>query len=170
MDRFQQARFEPRRKSVRVDALAGFFDACEEPLWEVRGLDANELHRAQEAKSRHGTLAAILEAMKGEAGAQVDAMRKAMGLTKDTPGEVAKRLEMLVIGSVAPTIELQMAVKVARVAPVEFFDLTNTISELTGQGFDLVKPAAASQQTPASSPACDSPSSEAASCTSTAPT
>ena len=82
-------------------------------------------------------------------GDQAEAVRSALGLTKDTPGEIAKRLEMLVMGSVAPKIELPTAVKLAEAFPIEFLSITNRITELTGQGFDLVKPAAASQPIPA---------------------
>jgi hypothetical protein len=70
-----------------------------------------------------------------------------LGLIKDTPGEIAKRLEMLVMGSVAPAVSLPVAVKLAEAFPIEFLQLTNEISDLTGRGADLVKPQAASQPT-----------------------
>jgi hypothetical protein len=76
-------------------------------------------------------------------GDQAQALRKAIGLTNDTPGEIAKRLEMLVMGCVAPTLELPAAVKLAEAFPIEFLSLTNTISELTGQGYSLGEPKAA---------------------------
>jgi hypothetical protein len=77
------------------------------------------------------------------------AVRKALGLTADTPGEIAKRLEMLTLGSVAPAISLPVAVKLAEAFPIEFLTLTNEISELTGKGAEMVKPPAASQPTTA---------------------
>jgi hypothetical protein len=80
---------------------------------------------------------------------QTKAIREALGLTGDTPGEIAKRLELLVAGSVSPKIDLSAAVKLAEAFPIEFMVLTNKISELTGKGADLVKPGAASQTTPA---------------------
>ena len=76
-----------------------------------------------------------------------EAVRRALGLTKDTPGEIAKRLEMLVLGAVSPVLTLPQAVKLAEAFPVEFLVLTNEITALTGKGADLVKPAAASPQT-----------------------
>lgn len=163
-DRFEHAKFTPRTRVLLVETLAPFFDAGEKPEWTVRGLTANELHRALEAGKRQSSVEAIVAALATKAN-QAEAIRKAIGLTADTPGEMAKRLEMLVLGTVAPTIQLNHAVKLAEALPIEFLTLTNAITELTGQGADLVKPAAALPPTANSSPACESPSSEAASST-----
>ena len=148
LDRFERAKFAPRQQNVPVEALADFFAEGEAPVWVVRGLSANELHRAMEAATRQKSVEAVVRAI-AAGGDQVQAVRQALGLTADTPGEIAKRLEMLVMGSVAPKLELPTAVKLAEAFPVEFLSLTNTITELTGKGSDLVKPAAASQPTSA---------------------
>ncbi|MBP8101487.1 MAG: hypothetical protein KAY54_06325 [Burkholderiaceae bacterium] len=147
-ERFERAQFTARRQRVPVEALAAFFDEGEPAVWEVRGLSASELHRALEASRRQDSIESIVKAI-AASGDQAATVRRALGLTKDTPGEIAKRLEMLVLGSVAPLIELPVAVRLAEAFPIEFLSLTNTISELTGKGFDLVKPAAASQPTTA---------------------
>ena len=147
-DRFERAAFEPRRAKVPVPALAPFFDEGEAPEWEVRGLSAVELHRALEAGRRQNSVEAVVKAI-AASGDQAAAVRKALGLSKDTPGEIAKRLELLVLGSVAPAITLPQAVKLAESFPIEFLSITNEITDLTGRGFDLVKPPAASQTTPA---------------------
>ena len=147
-DKFERASFEARRTRVPVSALAQFFDDGEKPEWEVRGLSATELHRAIEAGRRQGSIDSIVKAIAAN-GDQASAVRKALGLSKDVPGEIAKRLEMLVLGSVAPAVTLPQAVKLAEAFPVDFLSLTNEITDLTGQGFDLVKPPAASPPTPA---------------------
>jgi len=148
-DRFETTKFEPRKTRVPVPALASFFDEGEVAEWEVRGLTASELHRAMEAGRRQSTVEGILKAL-SHSGDQVTALRAVLGLSTDTPSEVAKRLEMLVAGSVAPQVTLPQAVKLGEAFPIEFMLLTNEITELTGKGADMVKPAAASQQTPAS--------------------
>ena len=56
---------------------------------------------------------------------------------------------MLVMGCVSPVLELPAAVKLAEAFPIEFLSITNTISELTGQGYALGEPRAASQPTTA---------------------
>jgi hypothetical protein len=148
LTRFEQAKFESKKARVAVEALAPFFDEGEPAEWEVRGLTASELHNALEAEKRQGNIEAIVRAISTKQ-EQTKAIREALGLTGDTPGEIAKRLELLVAGSVSPKIELSVAVKLAEAFPIEFMVLSNKISELTGKGADLVKPGAASQTTPA---------------------
>jgi hypothetical protein len=148
LNRFEQAKFESKKARVAVEALAPFFDEGEPAEWEVRGLTASELHNALEAEKRQGNIEAIVRAISTKQ-EQTKAIREALGLTGDTPGEIAKRLELLVAGSVSPKIDLSAAVKLAEAFPIEFMVLTNKISELTGKGADLVKPGAASQTTPA---------------------
>ena len=145
-EKFERSKCEARRAKVPVPALSDFFDEGETPEWEVRGLSAVELHKAMEAGKRQGSIEAIVKAIAANQD-QAGAVRKALGLTKDTPGEIAKRLEMLVMGSVAPTIELPTAVKLAEAFPIEFLTLTNEITDLTGKGAEMVKPQAASQPT-----------------------
>lgn len=148
LDKFDRARFAPRTEKVAVESLASFFADDTAPEWEVRGLSAAELNNAMEAGKRQHSIEAIVKAM-AQGGDQVEAVRKALGLSKDTPGEIAKRLEMLVSGSVNPTIKLPTAVKLAECFPIEFLQLTNKVTELTGKGAELVKPTAASQTIPA---------------------
>lgn len=148
LNRFEQAKFESKKARVAVEALAPFFDEGEPAEWEVRGLTASELHNALEAEKRQGNIESIVRAIATKA-EQAQAIRSALGLNADTPGEIAKRLELLVAGSVAPKIDLSAAVKLAEAFPIEFMVLTNKISELTGKGADLVKPGAASQTIPA---------------------
>ncbi len=147
-DAFERAQFVARSARVPVPALAAFFGEGEAAEFEVRGLSAVELHRAMDAGARQSSIESIVKAI-AKSGDQAEAIRKALGLSKDTPGEIAKRLELLVAGSVAPALTLPQAVKLAEKFPVEFLSLTNTITELTGQGADLVKPPAASQTIPA---------------------
>ena len=148
VERFDRAELKPRTEVVEVEALAAFFGDGEPAQWTVRGLTATELHRAMEAGKRQNSVEAIVKAI-ASGGDQTAAVRKALGLTADTPGEIAKRLEMLVMGSVSPKVELPTAVKLAEAFPVEFLSLTNSITDLTGKGADLVKPEAVSQPTTA---------------------
>lgn len=148
LERFQRTKFAPRQRAIEVEALAPFFGPDEKPEWTVRGLTSSELHRAMEAANRQQSIESVVRAI-AAGGDQAEAVRKALGLTAGTPGEIAKRLEMLVMGSVSPAVDLPDAVKIAESFPIEFLSLTNAISELTGQGADLVKPAAASRPTTA---------------------
>lgn len=145
---FARAPLQRRRQTVPVPGLAAWFGEGEPAEFEVQGLTASELQRCFDAGKRHDNLGDVLKAI-ADGGDKVQLLRKAIGLSDDVPGEIAKRMEMLVVGSVSPRIELQTAVRLAEAFPVEFMELTNTITGLTGRGFDLGKPAAASQTSPA---------------------
>jgi hypothetical protein len=147
-DKFDATKFEHRTAEVQVDALAAYFDEGEPLVWKVRGMSATELYKTAEARNRQESTVAIVKAIANNVD-QVTAVRKALGLTSDVPGEIVKRLEMLVMASLAPKIELPTAVKLAEHFPIEFMLITNQITELTGRGADVVKPSAASQPTTA---------------------
>ena len=144
--KFERAKFEPRTESVTVAGLAPFFKEGSDPVFVVRGVTSIELHNATEASKRNTAVEAVVSALASKQ-EQVQAIRDALGMTGSTPGEIARRLELLVAGCVTPKLTLPMAVKIAEAFPVEFFDLTNRITILTGQGGCLVKPAAASRKT-----------------------
>ncbi len=145
LDRFERAKLEPRTERVLVPALAPFFEEGAEPVFVVRGVGATELHTAMEASKRQNAVETVVTALATQK-EQVQVIRRALGLAGDTPGEIAKRLELLVAGSVEPKLSLPQAVKLAEGFPIEFMQLTNAITVLTGQGCEVGKPAAASRK------------------------
>ena len=149
--RFAQAEFTPRTQAVPVPGLSAFFGKGEKPEWVVRSLTAAQLHNAIEAKQRQASVQTVVEAIAANTEKAIE-IKKALGLSGDQPGEIIKRLEMLVAGSVSPVVDMPTAVKLAGTFPLEFLSITSAVMELTGQGFDLVKPHAASRKTPASTP------------------
>jgi hypothetical protein len=143
--KFERAKFADRTKGVDVPALSDFFDD-DKCVWVVRGLNSNELHKAMVASQTQKALEQILKAI-SENKDQAQNAGNVLGIHGDTPGEIAKRLEMLTMGSVDPEITLPIAVKLAEKFPIEFLTLTNTITELTGMGFEYAKQKAASPET-----------------------
>ncbi len=146
-ERFKRAGYTPRVEEVPMPVLAEFFGEGEAAVFVVRGLSANELHLAIEAGARNRNVDAVVKAIASSAD-QVANIRQALGMSTDTPGEISKRLQMLVSGAVSPEIDDAVAAKLAETFPVEFYDLTNRITALTGQGASRVKPLASSQPTP----------------------
>jgi hypothetical protein len=65
---------------------------------------------------------------------KISALKSALGLSEKTPDDIARRIQLLVLGGVEPKFDQESAVRFCRVFPVEFFQLTNRITELTGQG------------------------------------
>jgi hypothetical protein len=152
IQKFLNAALKAREQSIDVPELAEWFGADEKPVWVVRGLTAAELGRANQAADKSGeNLRALVAAMAGS-GDKADAIRKTMGLSdEDVPTDVSRRIEMLAAGSVSPKIGSEnrdVAVRLAESFPTVFYNLTNHILNLTGQGAESGKPKR-SGQTPA---------------------
>lgn len=142
---FRRAKFEPRTAEVKVSALAGFFSDGEEPIFLVRGLEAAELQRCLEAKEKQEKIADVITQIAENAEAAQKMKEISGGLHKQTPAEVVKGIEMLTVGCVSPELTRTDSVKIAQVSAVEFLILYRRIATLTGEGYSLVKPEAASQ-------------------------
>ena len=135
LKKFQGATFTPREELVEVKDLHEFFPKGEKPFIKVRGLEGQELAQVHEALSKNKNISKLVDGLLSTQSTEMlAAVQEAIGITDKTPNEIAKRLEMLVIGSVEPKFTMDMAVKFCRVWPIEFYDVTNVISRLTGQG------------------------------------
>ena len=144
--KFTKQKFEHRTDDVEVPALEAWFDlpeveeGAEKPscLWRVRGLMGSEFARMMDSANKEANLTAIIEAI-SDNNSKVQELREAIGVGDDTPANLKKRLQQLVLGSVDPKIDDAIAVKLATNFPIEFYTLTNRITELTGLGLDIKK-------------------------------
>lgn len=121
---FEKAKMEFRTEDISVPAMAEWFEGA--PVWKVRGLSGNELGRCNEMADSRKNLTEILQ--------DLLVKKKDETPTDYVPQEVAKRIEYLMVGSVDPVCDLDMATKLNEVFPIEFRILTGKIIELTGQG------------------------------------
>jgi hypothetical protein len=145
-EKFRAAKFEPPTDAVEIPKLADFFKEGETPRFVVRGLNASEYQRAIEAGEKQKKLDGVIKAITTDR-VQVELIKQTLGNSTDTPSEIAKRQELLVQGSVSPKLNHADAAKLAEVCPVEFYELTNKITVLTGQGGSRVKPQPSSPAT-----------------------
>lgn len=142
LQRFLSAALQPRQEDVPVPELAEWFDGV--AVWTVRGLTAAELGRAnQSAENGMEAVRAMVAAMAGD-GDKASAIRRTLGLSdEDVPTDVSRRIEMLAAGSVSPAIGSEnrdVVVKLAETFPTVFYNLSNRIINLTGQGAEPGKP------------------------------
>lgn len=148
--RFMSTQFVPREEDVPVPDMKDFFEEDAKPVWRVKGLGGQELGVANASAERNRNMEAVLEGIVSAVSAKkAEAIRKLIGARDDVPDDIAKRLEMLVLGSVAPEVDVELAIKICRVYPVEFYDITNNINRLTGMGFDTKKKPSSSGKTQA---------------------
>jgi hypothetical protein len=136
--RFLSTTFAPRTADVAVPGLADWFGDGEPAVWTVRGQTANEVAVSIDAGNKQRNIDSIVKAIAANSD-QVEELRRAIGVSKDTHADIVKRLEMLTQCSVEPSITLDVAVKLAEARPIEFYALTNKILHLTGEGMDVKK-------------------------------
>jgi len=144
LQKFLQEQFTPRTETILVPELAGFFEKGQKPEWTVRGVTGAELGRAKQSAERsQEALKSLVEAMAGK-GSKAEALRRTMGISdEEVPADISYRIEMLATGSVSPKLgpdSRDVAVRLAETFPTVFYNLTNRILSLTGQGSELGKP------------------------------
>jgi hypothetical protein len=141
---FKKAKFTARTEDVPVPDMAGFFTGLkpqEIPVWTVRGLTGNELGNCNESAERNRKIGAILEGLVSPSKKDISkAVKDMCGIGDNVPQDIAKRISILVTGSVKPKIDQELAVKICKTFPIEFFQLTTKITLLTGQGHVPGKP------------------------------
>ena len=137
--RFMAAQMAPREEDVPVPAMQDFFEE-DKPVWRVRGLAGQELGFANASAERNRNIEAVLEGIASSiSGKKAEAIRKLIGDREGVPDDIAKRLEMFALGSVAPEADVELAIKICRVYPIEFYMITNAINRLTGMGYEIKK-------------------------------
>lgn len=135
MGKFMAERFEPRISAVPVPELKGWFDKGDELVWTVRGLTGIEIAKASEVAAKRSLSTAILEGLLTMKAKDVkEAVEKLIGRGDEIPEETAKRIEHLVIASVEPKCDEDLAIRINKVYPTVFLQLTNQILLLSGQG------------------------------------
>lgn len=123
-----------REGVVKVPELAAWFDGKDDPAWTVRNMTGKELGRVNEAVAKHRNIQAVVEKLVSKSPKKIADGVENLLVGADTPEDIAKRIDMLIIGSVDPICDLQMALKLCEGFGVVFYSLTNKILELTGSG------------------------------------
>ncbi len=133
--KFSKTKFVPRVEAVEVPDLRDFFPEGESPIWKVRGLTGQEMGRANEAASRNKNVLAVIAAMVGDEDSEkISALAEMLGTTDSATEDVAKRIAYLAAGSVDPVCSEDIAVRMCEVFPIEFYQLSTKILQLTGMG------------------------------------
>jgi hypothetical protein len=138
-DSFASAQLVLRTEAVPVPDLAQWFSDGT-PVWKVRGLEANELAKIDQAERRNEAVEALAEALSDGTAAQItESVREVLGRTAGIESVYARQIEILVLGSVEPPCSHAIAAKLGEAFPVVFKTLVNSILSLTGQGAESPK-------------------------------
>lgn len=132
---FEREKLTIRTEEVEVPQLAPFFGEGEAPVWKIRQLEGEELAKVREAAERTRAVAKVLEAIaSSEAADKVEGVREILGHGTDVPPDLARRLDILTLGSVEPAIGRPLAVRLAKFYAVDFYKITDAIIRLSGLG------------------------------------
>lgn len=133
--RYMAENFKPRETKVPVPELKNWFEKGDEPVWTVRGLTGIEIAKANEVAAKRSLSTAILEGLLTMKGSEVkEAITKLVGRGDEIPEKVAMQIEHLVIGSVDPPCDEDLALRVNKTYPTVFLSLCQNILLLSGQG------------------------------------
>lgn len=134
--KFLITQFTAREESVPVPAMKEFFPEGEDPVWKIRGLEGVEVARAREAKERNKNIAAIIKGLiAANEKEKMDAIQKLVGVGEKVTDDLAWRMELFIIGSVDPKVDLELTKKIVKAYSVQFYTITNEIISLTGDGY-----------------------------------
>jgi hypothetical protein len=137
---FMKTKFVPRTAEVPVKALASFFPEGEKPIWVVRGLTGVEVAKSREIGEKTQRMQALADAFAAASKSEiVDELKESFGLGNENPLDFNKRIDQIVMGSVEPQVTQEQVVRLATVAPVEFYSISQKILELTGLGQEAEK-------------------------------
>jgi len=158
---FAAAALRPRTQEVAVPELAAWFPAGEQPVWRVKAVSASDFARANQAAESRKRGEAFLEAMASGVHAEmVRELQALVGRDRTTvEPDIARRIELVIAGSLEPACDEAMAVRLAEHFPVVLYSLSNAILTITGQGSDVEKKPARSGGTRRSAAPSPSPTS-----------
>jgi hypothetical protein len=140
VNKFQNTKYIPRIEAVKVESLKEFFGPKEKPVFKVRNLTGEELGKVNQAVQKNKNIAAVLDGLLSNVNKEkIEAIKSSIGADDRVPDDIARRLEMLQLGCVEPRVDLSLAKKLCTNYPIEFYDITNTITRLTGLGSELGK-------------------------------
>lgn len=140
---FMHAEISRRTASLEIDTLSDFFPEGEKPVFIVQNLTAAEVATVREAVAKNAAARRALAAAEKNGAAEevVAAIRTLLASTggHSLADEYVRYLTVITLGCTDPAVDLEMAKRLAKAAPVGFQMLAEKILTLTGMGGDIKK-------------------------------
>lgn len=139
--KFKSTTLVPREKDVPVPELKEWFDGDDkEVVWRVKSLNYLELNKADAEAKNADVIESVIAGLKGRDGDKLGKnIRDELGLGGITAQEYIKRKCWLMMGSVDPVCDEELAVKLAHTFGGTFLLLTSEIVNLSARGYDVGK-------------------------------
>jgi len=132
LEQFRRASLSARTADVKVPELAAWFADGSEPVFKVRGLTGEEFYAVREAVGKMKDLQSIASRLlSGQGEAIAEAIEEHFG---GVPEELARRVEIVVSGTVEPKLDRQMALKLFKYFATSAHFIADAILRATGEG------------------------------------
>jgi len=154
--KFEKAQIIPRTASIAVPGLIDWFDLDDDKraefdgltgaakeqraeefgvVWKVRGLSDDEFEQAtKNANGNRARLGEVFAEMAQLGVTDAERIKDQIGANESVSLQSALRAEHILLGSVEPKINVQIAYKLGRTFPIEFRQIVTKILELSGLG------------------------------------
>jgi hypothetical protein len=133
LKKFRKEKFSARTEEVLLPELKNYF-ADEKPVFKVRGMTGDEMYRVREAAEKRRDMQTIISKLTSGQGDQIAEALKELYGDDTVPDEFVKRVEIVLIGCVEPSLERQDVMKLFRNYPTQAGTLATKILFLTGEG------------------------------------
>ena len=138
-ERFMAEKFGDRTEVVPVPELQHWFGEDEKAEWIIRGITAHELALVNNEIAANAGKEKIMQALigGGKNSEQIDAIRASLNIIKlsdNVPEDLCRRQATIVMGSVNPKCNDEMAIKLGLNFPTIYLQLSQKIFALTGLG------------------------------------
>ncbi|WP_235199974.1 hypothetical protein [Pseudomonas monteilii] len=131
---FNKAKMEHATATVDVPTLQPFFFGDAKAKWTVRGMTHTELCRMRETKQNDKLLNTAIAAVAGNEEDKQKLIKEIVGDVDGVHESTRRSIEQLVMCSVEPKIDRQVAVRLSQFYPAEFQTLSDKIFELSQDG------------------------------------
>lgn len=136
---FLETSFVPREAEIPVPGLQPWSDDGGVPVWKVRGLTGQQWWKCKESVDNRKDIVSVISNFIGGDSNEVTAALKER-FCSESASDLAFRIEILILASIDPVCNREMAAKVCKYCLAEFKMVTEEIIKLSWQGHLPGKP------------------------------
>lgn len=132
-DVFVATTFQPRQAEIPLPGLKQWSDDGQVPVWKVRGLTGQEWWKCREAVDNRKDIVQVLSNFIGGDAAEVaNALKERF--CSESAADLSFRIEILLLASLDPICNREMAAKFCKYCLAEFKSVTEEIIKISWQG------------------------------------
>jgi len=132
-DAFLGTSFVPREAEIPLPGLQAWSDDGEVPVWKVRGLTGQQWWKCKESVDNRKDIVSVISNFIGGDAEEVTAALKER-FCSESASDLAFRIEVLILASIDPVCNREMAAKFCKYCLAEFKTVTEEIIKISWQG------------------------------------